>query len=88
MLERRDVLQRKAGVDLTSFWDEWILRTGRLSDANLFPGDLCQQGLGSRSGGGGRTAVLSHQVPDSWSPTTSLTLGQRRITGRPGQAAR
>ncbi len=88
MLELREVLQRKSGVDLTSFWNEWVLRTGRPWMPNLIPGDLCQQGLGSRSGGGGRTAVLSHQVPDSWSPTTSLTLGQRRITGRPGQAAR
>lgn len=36
----RDVLEHKAGVDLTSFWDEWVLSTGRPSDANLFPGDL------------------------------------------------
>ena len=36
----RDELERRTGVDLTSFWDEWVLSTGRPSDANLFPGDL------------------------------------------------
>ena len=36
----RDQLERRTGVDLTSFWREWVYRTGRPSDANLFPGDL------------------------------------------------
>ena len=36
----RDALERRTGVDLGSFWDEWVLNTGRPSDANLFPGDL------------------------------------------------
>ncbi len=40
MLELRDVLEHKTGADLTSFWDEWVLNTGRPSDGNLYPGDL------------------------------------------------
>jgi aminopeptidase N len=36
----RDQLERRTGVDLTSFWREWVLQTGRPSDANLFPGKL------------------------------------------------
>jgi aminopeptidase N len=36
----RDQLEQRTGVDLTSFWQEWVLQTGRPSDANLFPGDL------------------------------------------------
>ncbi len=36
----RNTLERRTGVDLTSFWDEWVLTTGRPSRANLFPGDL------------------------------------------------
>ncbi len=40
MLELREGLEAKTGTDLTSFWQEWVLDTGRPSDANLFPGDL------------------------------------------------
>ncbi|MBA3232951.1 MAG: M1 family metallopeptidase [Propionibacteriales bacterium] len=40
MLQLRDVLQAKTGTDLTSFWGDWVLNTGRPSDANLFPGGL------------------------------------------------
>jgi aminopeptidase N len=40
MLELRDLLEARTGVDLTSFWDEWVLSTGRPSDGNLFPGRL------------------------------------------------
>jgi aminopeptidase N len=40
MLGWRDALEARTGVDLTSFWDEWVLSTGRPSDANLFPGSL------------------------------------------------
>ena len=40
MLELRNVLERRTGVDLTSFWRDWVLTTGRPSDANLFPGSL------------------------------------------------
>ena len=40
MLQLRDELSRRTGVDLTSFWHEWVLSTGRPSDANLFPGTL------------------------------------------------
>ncbi len=36
----RDALERQTGADLTSFWQEWVVDTGRPSDANLFPGDL------------------------------------------------
>ena len=36
----RDQLERRTGADLTSFWQEWVLQTGRPSHANLFPGDL------------------------------------------------
>ncbi len=36
----RDQLERRTEVDLTSFWRQWVKRTGRPSDANLFPGDL------------------------------------------------
>ncbi len=40
MLQLRNVLSRRTGVDLRSFWDEWVLSTGLPSDANLFPGSL------------------------------------------------
>jgi aminopeptidase N len=40
MLGLRDELERRTGVDLTSFWQEWVIDTGRPSDANLYPGDL------------------------------------------------
>ncbi len=36
----RDQLERRTSVDLTNFWQEWVLQTGRPSDANLFPGNL------------------------------------------------
>ncbi len=36
----RDRLERRTGVDLTRFWRQWVKRTGRPSNANLFPGDL------------------------------------------------
>ncbi len=36
----RNQLETRTGVDLTSFWQEWVLETGRPSDANLFPGSL------------------------------------------------
>jgi hypothetical protein len=36
----RRALERLTGVDLTSFWQEWVLTTGRPSRANLFPGSL------------------------------------------------
>ncbi|WP_395692508.1 M1 family metallopeptidase [Nocardioides sp.] len=36
----RDQLERLTGVDLTSFWRDWVLTTGRPSRANLFPGGL------------------------------------------------
>ncbi|MFN8196613.1 MAG: M1 family metallopeptidase [Nocardioidaceae bacterium] len=36
----RTALERLTGVDLTSFWHEWVLTTGRPSRANLFPGSL------------------------------------------------
>jgi aminopeptidase N len=40
MLDLRDTLADATGVDLTSFWQEWVLSTGTPSDANLYPGDL------------------------------------------------
>jgi aminopeptidase N len=40
MLDLRDDLEEKTGVDLTSFWQEWVLSTDTPSDANLYPGDL------------------------------------------------
>lgn len=40
MLQLRDILSRKTGVDLDSFWDEWVLNTGIPSDENLHPGNL------------------------------------------------
>jgi hypothetical protein len=40
MIGLRNQLERRTGVDLRSFWREWVLHTGRPSDANLFPGDL------------------------------------------------
>jgi len=40
MLGLRDELARRTGVDLTSFWDEWVLGTDTPSHANLFPGSL------------------------------------------------
>lgn len=40
MLELRDALERRTGVELTSFWREWVLQTGVPSRPNLHPGDL------------------------------------------------
>lgn len=40
MLGLRDALEHKTGVDLTSFWRQWVLQTGRPSRANLYPGNL------------------------------------------------
>ncbi len=40
MLEFRDEMSRRTGVDLTEFWREWVLSTERPSPANLFPGTL------------------------------------------------
>jgi aminopeptidase N len=40
MIGLRNQLEKRTGVDLHSFWREWVLQTGRPSDANLFPGDL------------------------------------------------
>jgi aminopeptidase N len=40
MVELRNELARRTGVDLTSFWDEWVLHAERPSRANLFPGTL------------------------------------------------
>ncbi len=40
MLGLRNELESATGVDLTSFWDEWVLGVGVPSDANLHPGDL------------------------------------------------
>ena len=40
MVGWRDQLERRTGVDLTSFWREWVLQTGRPSRANLFPRSL------------------------------------------------
>jgi aminopeptidase N len=36
----RDAFEKNTGVDLTGFWDEWVLHTGVPSDANLYPGSL------------------------------------------------
>jgi aminopeptidase N len=40
MLDLRDALARKTGVDLTSFWDDWVLHARVPSRANLYPGNL------------------------------------------------
>jgi aminopeptidase N len=40
MLGLRNALQRTTGVDLMSFWRDWVLGSGRPSRANLYPGDL------------------------------------------------
>jgi aminopeptidase N len=40
MLQFRNQLSRRTGVNLTSFWQQWVLSTQRPSDANLFPGTL------------------------------------------------
>jgi aminopeptidase N len=40
MIGLRDALEKDTGVDLTSFWNEWVLHTGIPSDANLYPGSL------------------------------------------------
>jgi aminopeptidase N len=40
MLELRDQLSRRTGVDLTDLWREWVLSTQRPSVATLFPGTL------------------------------------------------
>ena len=36
----RDQLERRTGVDLTTFWRQWVRQHDRPSHANLFPGDL------------------------------------------------
>ncbi len=36
----RDELERHTGIDLTTFWRQWVYQHDRPSDANLFPGDL------------------------------------------------
>jgi aminopeptidase N len=40
MLGLRDTLEKDTGVDLTSFWRDWVLHTGIPSHANLYPGGL------------------------------------------------
>ena len=40
MLGLRDRLERQTGVDLTSFWDDWVLHARIPSPDNLHPGDL------------------------------------------------
>ncbi len=36
----RDQLESRSGTDLTSFWDEWVIHTGKPSPPNLYPGPL------------------------------------------------
>ncbi len=40
MIGLRDELENRTGVDLTSFWQDWVLTTGVPSDANLHPATL------------------------------------------------
>lgn len=40
MVEFRDELSRRTRVNLTRFWQEWVLSVGRPSAENLFPGTL------------------------------------------------
>jgi aminopeptidase N len=40
MNELRTILEDKTGVDLDSFWQDWVLSTGVPADDNLYPGDL------------------------------------------------
>jgi aminopeptidase N len=40
MLVLRDRLERETGVDLTGFWDDWVLHARIPSHDNLHPGDL------------------------------------------------
>jgi aminopeptidase N len=40
MLDLRDALEHKTGVDLTSFWNDWVLHARVPSHANLYPGNL------------------------------------------------
>lgn len=40
MVGLRNQLEQRTGVDLTSFWRQWVFGTSRPSKANLFPGDL------------------------------------------------
>jgi aminopeptidase N len=40
MLQFRDQLSRRTGIDLTSFWRQWVLGDNRPDQANLFPGSL------------------------------------------------
>lgn len=40
MIQLRDALEARTGVDLTSFWYDWVLSTGKPSHANLYPGRL------------------------------------------------
>jgi aminopeptidase N len=40
MIDLRDALEHKTGVDLTSFWNDWVLHARIPSPANLYPGNL------------------------------------------------
>jgi aminopeptidase N len=40
MMGLRDALEHETGVDLTSFWSDWVLHARVPSHANLYPGDL------------------------------------------------
>jgi aminopeptidase N len=40
MIDLRDALEHKTGVDLTSFWNDWVLHARIPSHANLYPGSL------------------------------------------------
>jgi aminopeptidase N len=42
MDDLRSLLEDKTGVDLGSFWHDWVLSTGVPSDDNLYPGDLAE----------------------------------------------
>ncbi len=42
MVGLRDALEAQTGVDLTSFWDDWVFHTGKPSNANLYPGGLAR----------------------------------------------
>jgi aminopeptidase N len=40
MIGLRNSLEQRTGVDLTSFWNDWVLHARFPSHANLYPGDL------------------------------------------------
>ncbi len=40
MMGLRNSLQSETGVDLTSFWQDWVIDPGSPSEENLHPGDL------------------------------------------------